>query len=93
MPRTKWAIKLATEAARTVLSVDQIIVARQAGGPKPPGPNPITGSKHGHIFIQIVQYPVVNSAVTWITRFCLTWYRDYGLQISIANSDAVTKLS
>ncbi|KAI9864029.1 MAG: T-complex protein 1 subunit theta [Trichoglossum hirsutum] len=35
-----WAIKLATEAARTVLSVDQIIVSRQAGGPKPPGPNP-----------------------------------------------------
>ncbi|KXJ94675.1 chaperonin Cpn60/TCP-1 family [Microdochium bolleyi] len=35
-----WAIKLATEAARTILSVDQIIVARQAGGPKPPGPNP-----------------------------------------------------
>lgn len=34
-----WAIRLATEAARTVLSVDQIIVARQAGGPKPPGPN------------------------------------------------------
>lgn len=36
-----WAIKLSTEAARTVLSVDQIIVARQAGGPKPPGPNPV----------------------------------------------------
>ncbi|PGH21616.1 T-complex protein 1, theta subunit [Polytolypa hystricis UAMH7299] len=35
-----WAIRLATEAARTVLSVDQIIVARQAGGPKPPGGNP-----------------------------------------------------
>merc|ERR1712000_392314 len=35
-----WAFKLATEAARTVLSVDQIIVAKQAGGPKPPGPNP-----------------------------------------------------
>ncbi|KAK5174669.1 T-complex protein 1 subunit theta [Saxophila tyrrhenica] len=35
-----YAIKLATDAARTVLSVDQIIVARQAGGPKPPGPNP-----------------------------------------------------
>jgi T-complex protein 1 subunit theta len=36
-----WAIKLATEAARTVLSVDQIIVARQAGGPKmPSGQNP-----------------------------------------------------
>ena len=29
-----WAIKLATEAARTVLSVDQIIVARQAGDPR-----------------------------------------------------------
>ena len=39
-----WAIKLATEAARTVLSVDQIIVARQAGGPKPPGPNPVSNS-------------------------------------------------
>lgn len=37
-----WAIKLATEAAITVLSVDQIIVARQAGGPKPPGPNPVS---------------------------------------------------
>ena len=37
----QWAIKLATEAARTVLSVDQIIVARQAGGPKmPSGQNP-----------------------------------------------------
>ncbi|PFH56395.1 hypothetical protein XA68_16586 [Ophiocordyceps unilateralis] len=36
----QWAIRLATEAARTVLSVDQIIVARQAGGPKPPAPNP-----------------------------------------------------
>ncbi|KAL8796341.1 MAG: hypothetical protein Q9195_001248 [Heterodermia aff. obscurata] len=36
----QWAIRLATEAVRTVLSVDQIIVARQAGGPKPPGPNP-----------------------------------------------------
>lgn len=33
------AIRLASESARTVLSVDQIIVARQAGGPKPPGPN------------------------------------------------------
>ncbi|KAL1900822.1 T-complex protein 1 subunit theta [Ceratocystis pirilliformis] len=35
-----YAIKLATEAVRTVLSVDQIIVAKQAGGPKPPAPNP-----------------------------------------------------
>ena len=38
-----WAIRLATEAARTVLSVDQIIVARQAGGPKPPAENPNWG--------------------------------------------------
>lgn len=37
-----WAIKLATETARTVLSVDQIIVSRQAGGPKPPAPNPVS---------------------------------------------------
>ncbi|EHL00448.1 putative T-complex protein 1 subunit theta [Glarea lozoyensis 74030] len=37
-----WAIKLANEAARTVLSVDQIIVARAAGGPKPPGPNAVS---------------------------------------------------
>ena len=47
-----WAIKLATEAARTVLSVDQIIVARQAGGPKPPGPNPVgfpPRAGHGHM--------------------------------------------
>lgn len=36
----QWAIKLATDAACTVLSVDQIIVARQAGGPKPPAQNP-----------------------------------------------------
>lgn len=41
----QWAIKLATEAARTVLSVDQIIVARQAGGPKPPGPNPVSSEE------------------------------------------------
>jgi T-complex protein 1 subunit theta len=36
----EYAIRLATDAARTILSVDQIIVARQAGGPKPPGQNP-----------------------------------------------------
>lgn len=40
MASKSWAIRLASEAVRTVLSVDQIIVARQAGGPKPPGPNP-----------------------------------------------------
>jgi len=33
-----WAIKLATEAACTVLKVDQIIMSKQAGGPKPRGP-------------------------------------------------------
>ena len=33
----EWAIKLATEAARTILSVDQIIVARAAGGPSMKG--------------------------------------------------------
>ena len=31
-----WAIKLAVDAAVTVLRVDQIIMARAAGGPKPP---------------------------------------------------------
>ena len=35
-----WAIKLATDAAVTILSVDQIIMSKPAGGPKPPGPNP-----------------------------------------------------
>ena len=33
-----WALKLATDAAVTVLRVDQIIMAKQAGGPKPRGP-------------------------------------------------------
>ncbi|KAL1971644.1 hypothetical protein VTN31DRAFT_2265 [Thermomyces dupontii] len=40
MSSKSWAIRLASETARTVLSVDQIIVARPAGGPKPPGQNP-----------------------------------------------------
>lgn len=30
-----WALKLATEAAVTVLRIDQIIMAKMAGGPKP----------------------------------------------------------
>lgn len=30
-----WAIKLATDAAITVLRVDQIIISKPAGGPKP----------------------------------------------------------
>jgi T-complex protein 1 subunit theta len=32
-----WALKLATEAAVTVLRIDQIIMAKMAGGPKPRG--------------------------------------------------------
>jgi len=31
-----WALRLATNAAVTVLRVDQIIMAKKAGGPKPP---------------------------------------------------------
>ena len=31
----KWALKYATNAACTVLRVDQIIMAKRAGGPKP----------------------------------------------------------
>mmetsp|Transcript_9099 Transcript_9099/g.15863 ORF Transcript_9099/g.15863 Transcript_9099/m.15863 type:complete len:543 (+) Transcript_9099:118-1746(+) len=34
-----WALKLATDAAITILRVDQIIMSKQAGGPKPRGPN------------------------------------------------------
>lgn len=34
-----WAVKLATDAVITVLKVDQIIMAKQAGGPKPRGPD------------------------------------------------------
>lgn len=32
-----WAIKLVTDAVVTLLKVDQIIMAKQAGGPKPRG--------------------------------------------------------
>lgn len=35
-----WACKLATEAALTILRVDQIIMSKPAGGPKLPEPNP-----------------------------------------------------
>lgn len=31
----EWAIRLASEAAITILKIDQIIVAKPAGGPKP----------------------------------------------------------
>ena len=30
-----WALKLAVDASRTVLRVDQIIMSKQAGGPGP----------------------------------------------------------
>lgn len=33
-----WAVKLAADAAVTVLRIDQIIMSKQAGGPKPRGP-------------------------------------------------------
>merc|ERR1712018_874893 len=32
-----WALKYATNAASTILRVDQIIMAKRAGGPKPRG--------------------------------------------------------
>lgn len=35
-----WGLKYATEAATTVLMVDQIIVAKRAGGPKMRAPGP-----------------------------------------------------
>lgn len=31
-----WGLRLATNAAVTILRVDQIIMAKPAGGPKPP---------------------------------------------------------
>eukprot|EP00798_Chlamydomonas_sp_ICE-L_P000850 gene850-12802_t len=35
-----WAIKLATDAVCTILKVDQIIMSKQSGGPKPNGGTP-----------------------------------------------------
>ena len=32
-----WGLKYATQAATTILRVDQIIMAKRAGGPKPRG--------------------------------------------------------
>jgi T-complex protein 1 subunit theta len=34
------ALRLAVDAALTVLKVDQIIMSKPAGGPKPKGPQP-----------------------------------------------------
>jgi len=39
----QWAIKLATDAALTILRVDQIIMAKRAGGPKPPKQGAVDG--------------------------------------------------
>lgn len=35
-----WALKYATSAANQILRVDQIIMAKKAGGPKPRGMGP-----------------------------------------------------
>eukprot|EP00803_Ostreobium_quekettii_P000642 evm.model.scf_83.6 EVM.evm.TU.scf_83.6 scf_83:144034-148310(-) len=36
-----WAVKLATDAVVTILKVDQIVMAKQAGGPKPRAGGPM----------------------------------------------------
>ena len=36
-----WALQLAVDAAVTILRIDQLIVAKSAGGPKPPRPGPM----------------------------------------------------
>ena len=36
-----WALKYATDAACTILRVDQIIMAKRAGGPKPKPSGPM----------------------------------------------------
>merc|ERR1712223_636274 len=36
-----WALKYATDAACTILRVDQITMAKRAGGPKPKAPGPM----------------------------------------------------
>lgn len=40
-----WGMKYALNATNTILKVDQIIMAKRAGGPKPPsgGPKPPSG--------------------------------------------------
>ena len=37
----RWALRLAADAATTVLKVDQIIMAKVAGGQKPRAPGPM----------------------------------------------------
>ena len=36
----KWAVKLGADCAVTILRVDQIIMSKPAGGPKPKQPGP-----------------------------------------------------
>lgn len=43
MMNKRQAIELATNAAVTILRVDQIIMQKQAGGPKPPKQGPTDG--------------------------------------------------
>lgn len=38
-----WALRLAADAAINILRVDQIIMAKQAGGPKAPKQGPMDG--------------------------------------------------
>ena len=71
----QWAIRLATEAARTVLSVDQIIVARQAGGPKPPGENPNWGK---------IIFSSISAKVSQVIQLLHEWRRKLG-QMSMAD--------
>lgn len=73
-----WAIKLATEAARTVLSVDQIIVARQAGGPKPPGPNPVSHSCWSFYCICLMSNRT-GMKIRWLTLEALGYVQYHSL--------------
>ncbi|KAF8849357.1 T-complex protein 1 theta subunit [Acephala macrosclerotiorum] len=76
-----WAIKLATEAARTVLSVDQIIVARQAGGPKPPGPNPVS-YQYSQSRILLTHYRT-GTKIRWIPLEMLGYVQYHSLDMKI----------
>jgi len=75
-----WAIKLATEAARTVLFVDQIIVARQAGGPKPPGPNPVC-SFPDHLHDRCANYRRTGMRIRYFIVAALDMYNTTGYAI------------
>lgn len=62
--RTKWwAIKLATDAAVTILKVDQIIISKPAGGPKMKGENKDWDQDWFNIKIKFCVYYIINNAV------------------------------